>query len=160
MRSVMNRRAVAALAVIACAAACRRAPEPAPRATVAAVAPNVPAASAVPHGDHNPHHGGVVMMKGDMHYELVVDQAGRVQLFFTDAVREDLPASIASAASVTLQGKDRADEPIRLQIDPNGESWIGAGRPVADRANTTAKVSFTIRNEPYSIDLPLAPLSR
>ncbi len=100
------------------------------------------------------------MMKGDMHYELVVDQAGRVQLFFTDAVREDLPASIASAASVTLQGKDRADEPIRLQIDPNGESWIGAGRPVADRANTTAKVSFTIRNEPYSIDLPLAPLSR
>jgi len=100
------------------------------------------------------------MMKGDMHYELVVDEEGRVQLFFTDAVREDLPASIASAAAVTLQRKGVPDEPIALQIDPSGESWVGAGRPVADRGSTTAKLSFTIRNDPYSIDLPLAPLSR
>jgi len=153
----MNSRAIAALIVIVGSAACRPAPDGAPPAAVAAVVPNTPAASAVPHGDHNPHHGGVVMMKDDMHYELVVDQAGRVQLFFTDAVREDLPASIASAASVTLQRKGSADEPIPLQIDPNGESWVGVGRPVADRANTTAHVSFTIRNEPYSIDLPIAP---
>jgi hypothetical protein len=154
----MNSRAIAALTVLVCSAACRPAPDAAPPAAVAA--PNTPPASAVPHGDHNPHHGGVVMMKDDMHYELVVDGAGRVQLFFTDAVREDLPASIASAASVTLRRNGSADEPIRLQIDPNGESWIGAGRPVADRANTTAHVSFTIRNEPYAIDLPIAAPSR
>ena len=32
----------------------------------------------MPHGDHNPHHGGVVMMKGDdLHYEVVLDPSGR-----------------------------------------------------------------------------------
>jgi hypothetical protein len=154
----MNSRAAAALFVIACCAACRPAPDAAPPA--AAALPNAAPTSAVPHGDHNPHHGGVVMMKGDMHYELVVDEEGRVQLFFTDAVREDLPASIASSAAVTLQRKGVPDEPIPLQIDQSGESWVGAGRPVGDRANTTAKLSFTIRNDPYSIDLPLAPPSR
>jgi hypothetical protein len=38
----------------------------------------------------------MVMMNGDMHYEVVFDQAGKHRVWFSDAVREDLPASIAS----------------------------------------------------------------
>ena len=116
--------------------------------------PGMPGMS-MPHGDHNPHHGGIVMMKGEMHYEVVLDPTGRAdQLFFTDATRQDLPASIASTAALTIHRPDGTDEPIAMQIDEAGESWIGAGRPVSDPAKTTVRVAFTIANEPYWIDLP------
>jgi len=109
----------------------------------------------LPHGDHNPHHGGVVMMKGDLHYELVFDPTGRAhQLYFSDAIREDLPAAFASAASLTLKRPGEPEETVPLEVDDTGESWIGSGRPVADPARTTVRVSFTIENEPYWIDVP------
>jgi hypothetical protein len=153
----MNRCVIAALALmVAGGGGCRRPAAEARSAPATAVSTPAPVPQAVPHGDHNPHHGGIVMMKDDLHYELVVDPAGHVRLFFTDAVREDLPASIASAANVTLRRQGGPDENIPLQIDGAGESWTGSGRPVPDLAQTTASVSFTIRGEPYSIDLPLA----
>ena len=49
-----------------------------------------------PHGDHSPHHGGLVLMNGEVHYEVVFDPPGKHRVWFSDAVREDLPASIAS----------------------------------------------------------------
>ena len=130
------------------------------RATVAAPASasaNAQGAggSAPPHGDHNPHHGGVVLMNGDLHYEVVLDPAGRShRLFFSDAVREDLPASIASSVALTIFRPGATDELIPLQIDGTGESWFGSGRVVADPAKTTVRVTFTIRGEPYWIDVP------
>ena len=151
-----NRRAAAAFAIVASAAlaSCRsRANEtgtPAARTAVSASAP----AGAVPHGDHNPHHGGVVMMKGDLHYEVVLDRAGRLQLYFTDAVREDLPASIASAVTITIQRPHESEERVPLHIDDSGESWIGTSRAVAAPESTTAAVAFAIQGEPYSIVLP------
>jgi hypothetical protein len=117
----------------------------------------VPSASAssVPHGDHNPHHGGVVMMKGDLHYEVVLDPTGRShQVYFTDAVRDDLPASLASQVSITIRRAGQPDEVIPLRIDDVGESWIGSGRAVEDRTRTTARVEFTAGAEPYWIDMP------
>lgn len=120
------------------------------------IAAPVVATGAMPHGDHNPHHGGVVMMKGDLHYEVVLDPRGRAHhVYFTDATRQDLPASIASAVSLTIRRANAADESIPLAIDGAGESWIGSGRPVSDPASTTARVAFTLKNEaPYWIDLP------
>ncbi len=134
--------------------ACNRTPsaEPAAAATSAATPPG----SAVPHGDHNPHHGGIVMMKGDdLHYEVVLDPGGRsYRLYFTDAVRDDLPAAVASDAALTIQRLGAADETVALRIDDDGESWIGGGQPVTDPAKTKVRVLFTIRGERYWIDLP------
>jgi hypothetical protein len=112
---------------------------------------------AVPHGDHNPHHGGIVMMKGnDLHYEVVLDPAGRDhRVYFTDAVREDLPATVASEVVLTIKRPSAADERIPLRIDDAGESWVGHGQPVASRASTSVRVAFSIRGEAYWIDLPL-----
>jgi hypothetical protein len=127
-----------------------RAAQPGPPAAVSASPP-----STLPHGDHNPHHGGVVMMKGDLHYELVFDPTGRAhQLYFSDAIREDLPAAFASAASLTLKRPGESEESVPLEIDDTGESWIGSGRPVADPERTTVRVSFTVESEPYWIDVP------
>jgi hypothetical protein len=110
------------------------------------------------HGDHSPHHGGVVMMKGDLHYEVVLDPAGHHRLFFSDAMRADLPASTASSASITIFRKDRPPEPIALQIDDAGESWAGMGEAVSEPATTTARIAYTIRGEqPYWIDVPFEP---
>src|SRR5262245_49624471 len=161
MRCVMNERAAALVltaVVFAGLAACRRADAPRPPAN-GQVPQSPPAAAAVPHGDHNPHHGGVVMMKGDLHYEIVVDASGRAhRLYFSDAVREDLPASLATGAMLTIRRPAVADEVIPLRIDDTGESWIGSGRPIADRATTTVRVAFTLRGgDEYAIDLPADP---
>jgi hypothetical protein len=121
------------------------------------VAPSDPAAATVPHGDHNPHHGGVVMMKGDLHYEVVLDPSGRdYRLYFSDAVREDLPAAYASAVGLTVQRPGEADEPIVMKIDETGESWSGSGRTVSKPAQTGVRVAFTVANDPYWIDVPFA----
>jgi hypothetical protein len=157
MRSGRSSAAIACLATAlsACGGRGGEAPKAAP---AAAAQPAATAAdgSAVPHGDHNPHHGGIVMMKGDdLHYEVVLDPAGRAHhVYFTDALREDLPASVASDVSLTIHRPKAADERIALQIDEAGESWIGSGHAVADPAATTVRVAFSIRQEPYWIDLP------
>ena len=95
------------------------------------------------------------MMKGDLHYEVVLDASGRSQLFFTDAVREDLPASIASRVSFVVRRPGEADEPVELHNDDTGESWIGSGRAVANPSKTAVRVGFTIGDEPYWIEVPI-----
>jgi hypothetical protein len=147
---------VAALGLLSCGRTPAAAPPPPNQAASATTAPV--AGSAVPHGDHNPHHGGIVMMKGDdLHYEVVLDPSGReYRVYFTDAVREELPASVAADVVVTLKRPSAPDERIAMQIDDAGESWVGRGRPVDDPPSTTARVAFAIRHEPYWIDLPFS----
>jgi hypothetical protein len=129
----------------------------APAGTQAAAPASEPPSAAAPHGDHNPHHGGVVMMKGnDLHYEVVLDRSGKAQLFFTDAIREDLPASIASSVSLTIRQPGAPDEAIAMRIDEFGESWIGSGRPINITPDTTVRIAFTVHQEPYWIDVPYA----
>ena len=89
------------------------------------------AAITTPHGDHSPHHGGLVMMNGEVHYEVVFDGAGKHRLWFSDAVREDLPASIAADVVMTVTPKMGSVETFKLKIDESGESWIADGRPLA-----------------------------
>jgi len=148
-------RTVIVITAIVCAC-CNRTSRTEPAVVQAAPAAAASTAGSVPHGDHNPHHGGIVMMKGeDLHYEVVLDPAGRAHhLYFTDALRDDLPASVASDVVLTIHRPKAADERIPLQIDETGESWIGSGRAVPDPAATTVRVAFSIRQEPYWIDLP------
>ena len=157
-------RARAARCLVAAAlglTSCGRSPAATPptRNAAASAAIASPAAgTAVPHGDHNPHHGGVVMMKGDdLHYEVVLDPAGRAHhVYFTDAVREELPASVAGDVALTIKRRSAHDEPVAMQIDEAGESWVGRGEPITDPATTTARLAFSIRHEPYWIDLPFS----
>ena len=77
-------------------------------------------------------------------------------MYFTDAVREELPASVASDVVLTIKRPSEPDERVAMQIDEAGESWLGHSQPVANPATTTARLAFSIRHEPYWIDLPFS----
>ncbi len=106
-----------------------------------------------PHGDHRPIHGGMVLMSGDLHYEVVFDRAGRHQVWFTDAVRMELPASVASDVWMVVTRLGAPPERVDLAIDDTGESWIARGRAV-DGENVMVKVSYSVQGKPYEIELP------
>jgi hypothetical protein len=126
-----------------------------PPATAAPASAAAPLEGTATHGDHNPHHGGVVLMKGELHYEVVLDASGRAHhVYFTDALREELPASVA--ADVVLTIRHPAEERIAMQIDETGESWVGSGRPVEAPATATARLAFAVGHEPYWIDIPFS----
>ena len=105
------------------------------------------------HFDHRPRHGGLVLMNGDLHFEVVFDPAGQHRVYFTDAVRRDLPAAIASEVTLTVTRKEGPPETLHLHIDPPGGSWIASGRPVTD-PQATVRVAYTVGKKPYFIDLP------
>lgn len=106
-----------------------------------------------PHGDHSPHHGGMVLMKDELHYEVVLDPKGRHSVWFSDAVREELPASVASRVEMTVMRPNAAAETLALAIDDSGESWIAGGRAVSGD-DVMVKLSFVARGEPFEIEIP------
>jgi hypothetical protein len=106
-----------------------------------------------PHGDHSPHHGGIVMMNGETHYEVVLAKDGKHQVWFSDAVREDLPASIASNVVMVVSPKMGAAETFVLTIDDSGESWIADGNQLA--SGDIVKLTFSMRGAPFEIEIPV-----
>lgn len=144
------RSAAAGIAVCVCLAwSCSRARE----APVAAAATSTAAAATVPHGDHNPRHGGVVFMDGDLHFEIVLGRDGQHRLYFSDAMREELPAATASGVTVTVTPKAGPPDVVALQIDDSGESWVGHGHQVSD-PEAIARIAYTVHGKPYFIDVP------
>src|SRR5688572_14682438 len=95
------RRFITAVLLVGCHACGRPAESPPPAAIQQPTDPQH-AGITTPHGDHTPHHGGMVLMKGELHYEVVLDPNGRHSVWFSDAVREDLPASVASKVEMTV----------------------------------------------------------
>lgn len=112
--------------------------------------------TAMPHGDHNPKHGGVVFMNGDMHFEVVLGRNGRHQVYFSDAVRAELPAAVAKDLVITVTRAGRAPEAITARIDETGESWIAEGDPVGN-GDASARIAYTAATGPYFLDTPFMP---
>jgi hypothetical protein len=106
-----------------------------------------------PHGDHSPHHGGMVLMNGELHYEVVFDRDGRHRIWFTDAVREDLPASIARDVRMTIARPHQPPEALALDIDDAGESWIASGKPVVGD-DVMVTINYVVQGSPLEIEIP------
>ena len=109
--------------------------------------------SAGPHGNHDPRHGGIVFMNGDLHFEVVLSQSGTHHIYFSDAVRAELPAATASEVTLSLSSGEAPAETLKAEVDDSGESWIAKGSPLKGK-DVTARVSFVVENEPYWIDVP------
>jgi hypothetical protein len=111
------------------------------------------ASAAAPHGDHSPHHGGTVLMAGDLHYEIVLKPAGGAELYLSDAVRKELPASIVSDVAIEIERPGKKDEQIDMTVDGSGERWEGPGAPVK-QDDAIVRVAFTFQGDPVTVDLP------
>ena len=93
-------------------------------------------------------------MNGEVHYEVVFDSQGKHRVWFSDAVREDLPASIASDVVMAVTPKMGAAETFALKIDDSGESWVADGaHPLA--GGDLVKLTYKLRGEPLEIELPV-----
>jgi hypothetical protein len=106
-----------------------------------------------PHGDHSPHHGGLVLMNGELHYEVVLDPAGTHRVWFTDAIRQDLPASIARDVTMVVTRPEAAPETLAMEIDEAGESWIARGKPISGEG-VMVKVSYSVQGNPHEVEIP------
>jgi photosystem II stability/assembly factor-like uncharacterized protein len=141
------------LGFILLAAGCSTKPADAPPATTEKPKDAQHANITTPHGDHSPHHGGLVMMNGEVHYEVVFDQAGKHRVWFSDAVREDLPASIATNVVMTVTPKMGSVETWAMRIDDSGESWIADGHPLA--GGDLVRLTYSLRGAPFEIEIPV-----
>lgn len=145
------------IAVLFAVTACSSKPaEPVPAATPKP-ADSPHAGITTPHGDHSSHHGGLVLMQGELHYEVVLDRNGKHAIWFSDAVREDLPASVASRVAMIVSRPAASPEFLTLAIDESGESWIASGRPLTGD-DVMVKVTFVARGEPFEIEIPYTPV--
>jgi hypothetical protein len=140
------------MGILALAVACKEAP---PAAAPAATAPSDAAHQNLtgPHGDHSPKHGGLVLMNGDVHYEVVLSADGRHAIWFSDAVRSELPASVARNVTIQITRPGVPVEPLKLEIDESGEAWVAHGKPV-EGADVIAKVQFSLQGEPHEVEIP------
>lgn len=109
--------------------------------------------SPVAHGDHMPKYGGFVYMHGDLHFEVLLTAEGAHRLYLSDAVRTELPASVARDVLMTVHRPDAEPEVVELEIDGFGESWLGESGPIEDES-TMVLLSFSFEGEPYEIELP------
>jgi|688.fasta_scaffold459563_1 hypothetical protein len=149
-------RLLSCVAALAVATGCASEP-----AAPAATAP-APAATATDpqhqgmvgaHGDHSPHKGGMVLMNGDMHYEVVFARDGAHRIWFTDPVRAELPASVATGVTMVITRPGEPEEVLKLAIDDSGESWIARGRAVTGN-DAYVKITYAMQGEPHEVEIP------
>jgi hypothetical protein len=84
---------------------------------------------------------------------VVFDGKGKHRVWFSDAVREDLPASVASNVVMTITPRMGAVETLALKIDDSGESWIGDGNPLA--SGDMVRLTYSLRGVPLEIEIPV-----
>jgi hypothetical protein len=96
----------------------------------------------------------MVLMHGDLHYEVVMRPTGHYEVYFSDARRAPLPATIAATVTITITRKSGSPETVGLQIAGDGESWTGDGKPVDD-PTATARIAYEMDGQRYWIDVPI-----
>ena len=128
----------------------RRSSGPGTQLPQAALHPDV----TVPHGDHTPHKGGTVMMYGDLHYEVILERDGRYELWLSDDLRNELPASDVEGVTFTVRPPEGEGEMEVIALEPDAENtrWFGTGLPI-DNPKTIARIGFEYQEERYWIDL-------
>ena len=107
----------------------------------------------VVHGDHDAHHGGFVMMYRDLHCEVVIKAGGDVQLYYTDAARADLPASVVSQVAVEIERPAGKSESVTMRLSAGGDYWEGKAK-AAITPTSMLHVAFVFQAEPVVVNLP------
>jgi len=93
------------------------------------------------------------MMYGDLHYEVVLNPRGEHRVYFSDAQRAELPASVTPELTIAVTHEEGVSESLQAEIDPSGRFWVTHGRPV-ENLSAMARISFVVEGKRYWIELP------
>ena len=107
--------------------------------------------------DDEPHHGGVVKPIKTLHLEAAALPAGGVQIYFSDAMGEPLPASAVSQVAAEIEYPGGKTDSVDMGIDPTGVYWSGKSAPLSD-AKTVLRVGFSFHGAPAMVEVPGAAL--
>lgn len=110
-----------------------------------------------PHGDHDAQHGGFVMMYEDIHFEVALVPEGGVQVYYTDAARNELPAATVSDVVVEIERPGLATEYVTMAISAAGDAWEGASAAVSE-SEAVVRVGFLYEGAPLMLDVPASAL--
>ena len=110
------------------------------------------------HGDHNPKFGGLVLMYGLLHFEIVARPNGEVELHLSDAMRTPMPAVSVSDVTVEVERDGGAFEMVPMAISDAGDFWWGTSGPLEDQENTKLHLAFVAYGQPYVYAMPLKVL--
>jgi len=110
------------------------------------------------HGTHDAQHGGFVMMYDDIHFELAASALGIVEVYYTDAVRAQLPAATVSDVVVEVERSDGSIENLAMDISSDGGFWTGAGKPIMS-ADDIIRIGFVFQNNPLVLDVPFSAMA-
>ncbi|MEE4278253.1 MAG: hypothetical protein V2I82_07310 [Halieaceae bacterium] len=108
------------------------------------------------HGDHNPAFGGLVLMYGVLHFEIVARPEGAIQLHLSDAMRTPMPATTVSDVTVEVERADGSFEAVAMALSDAGDFWQGSSAPLEDGEATTVHLAFVAFGDPYIYALPLS----
>jgi hypothetical protein len=125
----------------------------APRTSINPMDASAAPVAGMAHGNHIPKYGGVVLMNGDLHFEIVDNESGDYSVYFSDAARRELPASAVSDVKLSIQRPGFRGEPVDMKISDNGEYWVGKGGFV-DNKETTLQIFFHYQGQQRTSDMP------
>ena len=115
------------------------------------------AAGCAPLSAYAAKHGGVVFKGGPLHLEFVLLAPTRYAVYFNGTSGEELPASIVSDVSLSIQRTGRPAENLTLRIDDAGKSWLANGS--ADAAPiSAARISYRFRGRAEQAEAPVSTL--
>ena len=95
----------------------------------------------------------------DLHLELVIPEEGGVEIFYSDDMRRDMPASVVSEVAVALHRPDGSQEPLDMIVSDQGDRWAGLSGPISD-PKTIVRVEFFWQGQPVSLEVPASVMPR
>lgn len=124
-----------------------------PRTSISSADASAAPIPGMAHGNHNPKYGGVVLMNGDLHFEIVAKEDGSYTVYFSDFARRELPAAAVSHVRLSIQRPGYRGEPVEMKVSDNGEYWEGKGGYVDDK-ETNLQIFFDYQGQPRTSDMP------
>jgi hypothetical protein len=83
--------------------------------------------------------------------------AGGVQIYFSDAMGEPLPASAVSQVAVEIEHLGAKTDYVDVNIDPTGVFWTGKSQPLSD-AQSTMRIGFSFQGSAATVAVQGAAL--